>query len=246
MEGIEGTSIESAGERLVGTIYVRRGEGTKSTVLILHGLLGFEKNVDIPYALREKGWNVLLPHYRGCWWSEGQYGFTGILVDVKNAITVMASKLYVDPDRIFLVGHSMGAWAAIVTTAQDARVRGAVAIAGGVTAPEMSERTEAHLTTLVEQRFLKGVTVQTLLRDWRMMATELAAQNWVGAIAPRPLLVVGGKLDATVASERVKAIFAKAKEPKQLMMVEGADHVFTRKRKALVKIVTDWLDANQG
>jgi len=159
---------------------------------------------------------------------------------------LMASKPYVDKDRIFLVGHSMGAWASIVTTAQDERVKGAVAIAGGVTATEASDRTNAHLTNLIEQKFLKGVTVKELLRDWKTMGTELAAQDWVGAIAPRPLLVVGGQLDATVPPERVKAVFAKAKEPKKLVMVEGADHVFTRKRKELVQIVIDWLDENKG
>jgi dipeptidyl aminopeptidase/acylaminoacyl peptidase len=244
--GIEGTSIESAGERLIGTIYLGLGEGAKPTVVLLHGLPGFEKNVDIAYELRERGWNVLLPHYRGCWGSEGRYSFTGIPVDVKNAITVMASKPYVDKDRIFLVGHSMGAWAAMVTTAQDARVKGAVAIAGGATATEASDRTTSHLTNLIEQKFLKRVTLKDLLRDWRTMGKKLAAQDWVGAIAPRPLLVVGGQLDATVTPERVQAVFAAAKEPKELVMVAGADHVFTRKRRELVQTVTDWLDEKKG
>lgn len=63
---IEGASFRSEGESLIGVIYIGSGEGPKPTVLLLHGLPGLEKNVDIAYSLREMGWNVLLPHYRSC------------------------------------------------------------------------------------------------------------------------------------------------------------------------------------
>lgn len=241
--GIEGTSIQSEGHLLIGTIYIGLGEGKRPTVLLLHGLPGFEKNADIAYALREMGWNVLIPHYRGCWGSEGPYRFTGIPTDVKNAITHMETKPYTDPKRIYLVGHSLGAWATIITTAQDPRVKGAVAIAGGATSAEVPDSIRTYLDNVIQQRFLKNITPQEAVEDWAKMGRQLAAQDWVAKISPRPLLMIGGELDATVTPDRVKAVFERAKEPKRLVMMEGADHVFTRKRRELVETVTAWLKA---
>jgi hypothetical protein len=238
---IEGVSYLSEGELLIGVAYIGLGEGRKPTVFLLHGLPGLEKNVDIAYALREMGWNVLIPHYRGCWGSEGKYRFTSIPTDVKNAITCMLQRPYVDGENIFLVGHSLGAWAAIITSAQDKRVKGVVAIAGGATSSERSDRQRTYLHSLIRQGFLKNTTLQEALDDWERMAKELASQDWVEKISPRPFLIIGGEQDSTVAPDRVRAIFERAKEPKRLVIMEGADHVFTRKRKELVETVTSWL-----
>ncbi len=241
--GIEGAGFESVGEHLIGTIYVGLGHGKKPTTLLLHGLPGFEKNVDIAYALREAGWNVLIPHYRGCWGSDGNYRFTGIPTDVKNAITLMETKPYVDEDRIYLVGHSLGAWAAIITAAQEDRIKGVVAIAGGITSAEVSDRIKIYLENIIEQKLIKGITSEEALQDWRKMGRELASQDWIAKISPRPLLMIGGAEDTLITPEQVKALFERAKEPKKLVIIEGADHVFTKKRRTLVKKVTSWLNA---
>ena len=174
---IEGASFQSEGESLIGVTYIGVGHGRKPTVVLLHGLPGLEKNVDIAYALRKMGWNVLMPHYRGCWGSEGRYRFTGIPADVKNAVTLMESKPYVDAEKIFLVGHSLGAWAAIIATAQDRRVKGAVAIAGGAFREELPNQRRGYLESLIKQRFLKGLTLEEALEDWDMMRSELATQD---------------------------------------------------------------------
>ena len=75
-EGIVGVTFDSEGNRLVGTLYLARGEEPKPTVLLLHGCPGLEKNLDLAMA-----------------------------------------------------GHSMGAWAAIVTASAEPRLR-AVAVYG--------------------------------------------------------------------------------------------------------------------
>ena len=76
-----------------------------------------------------------------------------------------------------------------------------------------------------------------------MMRRELAPQDWVEKISPRPLLLIGGEKDATVAPERIKTVFERAKEPKKMVIMKDADHVFTLKRRELVETVTDWLRA---
>lgn len=240
---IEGTIIPSEGMDLLGTIYIGLGEGSRPTALLLHGLPGFEKNVDIAYGLREIGWNVLIPRYRGCWGSEGNYRFTGIPTDVKNSITHLETKPYVDKEKIFLIGHSLGAWATIITTAQDARVKGGVAIAGGISPKptEADARGNNHVKNLIEQKFLKNITFEEAVQDLIKRGRDFASQDWIGKIAPRPLLMIGGEQDEAATPERVEALYAYAKEPKKLIMIKDADHVFTTKRHKLVTTVIDWL-----
>lgn len=240
---IEGTIIKSEGMDLLGTIYIGLGGGQRPTVLLLHGLPGFEKNVDIAYGLREIGWNVLIPRYRGCWGSEGNYRFTGVPIDVKNSITHMEMKPYVDKEKIFLIGHSLGAWATIITTAQDKRVKGAIAIAGGISPKptEAEARENSHVKNLIEQKFLKNITFEEAVEDLVKRGSELASQDWIGKISPRPLLMIGGEQDEAATPEKVNALYAYAKEPKNLIMIKDADHVFTKKRRKLVKTVIDWL-----
>jgi esterase/lipase len=137
----------------------------------------------------------------------------------------------------------MGAWATIITTAQDDRVKGAVAIAGGSTSSEVPERIKVYLSNIITQKFLKGVDLEETIEDWVKMGQELAAQDWVEKISPRPLLLIGGSKDATVTPERVKTVYSNAKKPTELEIVEGADHVFTRHRKNLVEKVTRWLQS---
>jgi fermentation-respiration switch protein FrsA (DUF1100 family) len=118
-------------------------------------------------------------------------------------------------------------------------VKGGVAIAGG--AHDESGPRRDYLDSLTRQGFLKGLTLEEALEDWAKMRMELSPQDWVDKISPRPFLLVGGEKDATVSPRRIAALFDRAKDPKNMTIVEGADHVFTDRRRELVQIVTEWL-----
>ena len=130
-EGVTGVTFDSGGHRLVGTLYLARGPEPKPTVLLLHGCPGLEKNLDLAAALRDRGRNALVFHYRGCWGSEGRYDLRTIPADVSAAADHLQSGEYptVDPGRLAVVGHSLGGWAAIMAAAGDRRLR-AVAVYG--------------------------------------------------------------------------------------------------------------------
>ena len=89
-EGITGVTFDSDGHRLVGTLYLARGEEPKPTALLLHGCPGLEKNLDLAATLRDRGWNALLFHYRGCWGSAGRYDLRTIPRDVTAAVGYLA------------------------------------------------------------------------------------------------------------------------------------------------------------
>ena len=54
-EGLTGVTFDSDGHRLVGVLYLARGEEPKPTVLLLHGCPGLEKNLDLAVRLRDRG-----------------------------------------------------------------------------------------------------------------------------------------------------------------------------------------------
>lgn len=59
--------IPSHGETINGIAYVAAGAGEHPAVVLLHGLPGNEKNLDLAQAIRRAGWTVVTFNYRGSW-----------------------------------------------------------------------------------------------------------------------------------------------------------------------------------
>ena len=120
-------SFESGGCKLNGFMYVANGPGPHPTVVILHGYPGNERNLDLAQAMRRAGMNVLYFDYRGTWGSDGEFSISHALEDVAKAVErarseEWASAYRVDPDRVALVGHSLGGFLGAITTAEDDRI----------------------------------------------------------------------------------------------------------------------------
>jgi len=118
LASISELTILSNGKRMSGLIYQAAGAGPHPTAIMLHGYPGNEKNLDVAQALRKAGWNALFFHYRGAWGSEGEFSFTHSEEDVQTVISYAqnietASRLRIDPNKISLVGHSMGGHMAV-------------------------------------------------------------------------------------------------------------------------------------
>ena len=118
-EGITGVTFDSDGHRMLGTLYLARDCTPKPTALLLHGCPGLQQNADLAVALRDRGWNSLVFHYRGCWGSGGDYDLRTIPRDVRAAVDHLQDGGYpgVDPARLAVAGHSLGGWAAILAAA---------------------------------------------------------------------------------------------------------------------------------
>ena len=56
------------------------------------------------------------------------------------------------------------------------------------------------------------------------LACGFAAEDWVGRIAPRPILIVQGEKDTMVRLEEGKTLFANAGEPKDMMIIPDINH----------------------
>ncbi len=240
-DGITGVTFTSNGYRLLGTLYLARGGEPKPTALLLHGCPGLQQNGDLAVALRDRGWNSLIFHYRGSWGSGGRYDLRTVPADVTAAVDHLSSGAYplVDPRRLAVVGHSLGGWAAVLAAAHDPRLR-AVAVCGAAVNVGALDLGPAE----IEREFTRflAVTPAEFRRQRDEAAARLDPLAAVAAIAPRPLLVVHGTADRWVPVAQARLLVSRARQPLRYAEIDGADHDFAWQRRFLRDLVTGWLD----
>jgi dipeptidyl aminopeptidase/acylaminoacyl peptidase len=244
-DGITGVTFDSDGHRLLGTLYLARGTASKPTALLLHGCPGLEQNADLAVTLRDRGWNSLVFHYRGCWGSAGPYDLRTIPRDVTAAVDYLHGGGHpaVDAGRLAVVGHSLGGWAAVLAAAADPRLR-AVAIYGtavGLEAIELDETQICHEFT----RFL-ATTPAEFVRQRDEASTHLDPVGAVASISPRPLLIVHGTDDRWIPAAQARRLHAHAGQPSRYVEIDGANHDFAWHRAQLRDLVAGWLDGTDA
>ena len=84
--GLAGITVPSHGVDMDATLYLASGAGPHGTVLLLHGLPGYENNVDLAQSIRRAGWNVLVFNYRGSWGTAGTFSQSSAIEDTAEAV----------------------------------------------------------------------------------------------------------------------------------------------------------------
>src|SRR5215472_15168493 len=115
--GLAGITIRSHGVEMDATLYLASGAGPHGTVLLLHGLPGYESNGDLAQSIRRAGWNVLLFHYRGTWGTAGTFSVSSAIEDTAEAVRFLrdpanAVKYRSHPRQLVVIGHSLGGFLA--------------------------------------------------------------------------------------------------------------------------------------
>jgi len=142
----------------------------------------------------------------------------------------------IDPDRVELVGVSLGAPLACVAGALDPRFKRVWAIQGG-----------GDLLTIFDHN-LKSKAPNPILRfaashfATRIVAT-LAPEDWVGRISPRPFVLVEATSDERIPTQCADLLFERSRRPHERISIPGG-HLNIKKEGAvdvLVRIVQDRL-----
>lgn len=240
--GQAGIFFDSGGERLLGTLFLAPGETPKPTALLLHGIPGIEKNYDLAHCLRENGWNSLIFHYRGCWGSAGAYCLQTIPDDVRAAVDALTLGDYpwVDAQRIVVVGHSLGGWAAVLAAAGDPRIRAVAAIAA-VTDPRAFPLASPEIAAEYTP-WLSGVTAEDLAGQWAALDELHTPLQQVSLLRPRPLLIVHSAADDVVPVDHSRRLSTQAAGFCTYLEHAEANHSFTWHRRWLQQQLLDWLD----
>lgn len=203
------------GTRLHGWFFPAVGDA-RGTVVHCHGNAGnitghFESVKWLPAA----GWNVFCFDYRGYGQSGGHPTREGTIQDALAAVASVRQREDVDPNRIVMLGQSLGGAVGVVVAAQCPTIRG-IAVEGAFS----HYRTEAAFICRQNIFFhpIAGLLSRALISE------GLEPIDWVGRIAPKPILFVCGTADRIVEYHQTVALHEAAGEPKSLHVIEGGGH----------------------
>jgi pimeloyl-ACP methyl ester carboxylesterase len=237
--GVETIQYMCGGDKIIGVMYPAVGSGARPAAVLLHGVLGSEKNFDIAYRLRDMGWHTLIPFFRGSWGSGGVYDITKQPEDVTAALDYLLNTRAdweVDQQRIALVGYSLGSRAAIVTAHRDPRVEALVSISGIADFDELMLSEDFYRDAA---NFLT-VSAPALHKQWSGLGGAENPITLIGQIR-QPALIIHGTEDEVVPYYMGSALH-EARKDAEFVTIQGADHTFTQHRAPLVEAVSGWLD----
>ncbi len=245
----------SAGSRLNGRVFSAQGAHAHPTILLLHGYPGVEQNQDLAHVFRRAGWNVVMFHYRGAWGSEGEFSVGNLLEDALNVAEAIrqpefVAQYRVNPERIVLMGHSMGGFAALLATAELPWVQAVASLAGFYVTGharllnEDDFEQEAYLWGL-EAAPLRGATGAGVVQELIAHAEDWDLLRRAPAFSGRDVCMVGATMDSIAPTalhlEPLAAAYRQHGARVATHTLE-ADHSFSGARVALAARLLAWLE----
>lgn len=191
-----------------------------ATVILVHGFAR-DRSELLPEArwLVEQGYSALLFDSRAQGLSDGAHISLGYLeaMDVRAAVDFIKGKS--PQERIGAMGYSMGGVAALKAAAEDLRIQAVIAISPFATLRETVNHRLKHMRPLASLIAWWGERMTGLRLD------DLRPVEFVGALSPRPILIMHAGNDEMIPSDSGHRLYQAAREPKELWSVPGVAHV---------------------
>lgn len=238
--------VPSGGMQFNGVAYLAAGAGVHPTLVLMHGLPGNEKNLDLAQAVRRAGWNVITFNYRGSWGSPGRFSFAGNLQDARAVLVFIrapynASRLGVDVSHIVLAGHSMGGWVTALTAERDPTIAGTIIICGA----NMGRTGQNHAHTVAEMasdmESLAGVTPESMTDELEHNADAFDWTPRAPALARHPLLVLTANDGLAPMNDALAKSVEQVPGARVTVIHAATDHSWSDARIRLEDEVIRWL-----
>lgn len=227
------------GERLDFTYHHAR-ENARELVIIGHGVTG---NKDRPFvvALAEGLAKAGIPSIRfsfsGNGTSQGKFSESTITKEVADLGSVIDA---VADREICYIGHSMGGAVGVLRAAKDRRIRALVSLAGMVHTKAFAEREFGMVAP--GEGFMWDDTNCPLSQVYMDDMARIGSVVNEASKIKVPWLLIHGTEDDVVPLQDSLDIVARANEPRQLIQLPGANHVFAGDHTApMVSEVTKWI-----
>lgn len=212
---LQHVSLTGADGKTIPGLFLRpKADGKYPVALLLHGL-GSDKETMLrafgrPLAARGIACLALDAREHGERKPTGQTAapdamrfatvMRATIGDYRLALDWLKTRADVDSRRIGLLGYSMGAMMGSILGGVDDRVKAAVLEVG-------------------------GDPIRPYLRAAPQAARDavefVSTSNYVGHIAPRPVLMINARADQTMKEDAAKRLQDAAREPKQIIWAEG-------------------------
>jgi dipeptidyl aminopeptidase/acylaminoacyl peptidase len=247
---IQPVTLEVDGINITGQLYLPEGDGPYPTVCTCHGIpAGTPDPTDRGYALLAEKisshcFAVFIFNFRGTGASGGNLDMLGWTRDLEAVIDYLYALPQLDNTYLSLLGFSGGAAVSVYVAAHDKRVSSVIACAcpDEFTIFNRFDETKSMIEHFRSIGTIRDKDFPPSLGEWLKGFELVRPIDYIARISPRPLLLVNGSEDDTVEVFRASRLYARAGEPKQLAIVEGAGHRL-RHSEAAMTIVIDWLRA---
>jgi uncharacterized protein len=224
------------GTKLTGWFIHTVGEA-KGTVVHCHGnAQNMTSHWQFVKFLPADGFNLFVFDYRGYGRSEGSPSRKGTIEDARAAVDHVMARKGVDPARVAIFGQSIGGAIATVVAAEDPRIRGAI-----IDSAFSSYRDEA--AHAMRQNPITWLFAWPLSRV--LIGSSFDPVDYVGKIAPRPVLFIHGVNDQVAPSKMSQTLMTAAGQPKELWLVPEARHTEAfylqeKEYRRRIKALLDW------
>jgi pimeloyl-ACP methyl ester carboxylesterase len=237
--GLDGVTLQCKGSKLLAGLYRGAGLGPRPTAVLVHGLPGVEKNLDIAYGLRAAGWNCLYFHQRGAWGSGGVYSLAGRQDDLVAVTAWIVEQPCVDAGRLALVGHSAGGYLALMGGAVDARFRAIVALCP-LLSTSRAPLAQGDFDEFAQM--LDGITGRELKSQYAALPpVEAEAER----LRDRPVLILTGRKDEVFSPDHY-APLKEAVPTIEWHEYEDGDHFLSLCRREAADLTVSWLVSHLG
>ena len=164
-------------------------------------------------ALSRVGCAVLRINFRGAGASAGSYtGGPGEKDDFRAALDFMHERY--PGARLWAAGMSFGAWVGLSVGAEDPRVSTLIGIALAIGSPSAAAAAGAPVAAY----------------DWEAVRTS-----------SKPKFFIHGERDELCPLKSIREFYARAAEPKELVVIDGANHLFDGKVSEVAEAIEDLL-----
>ena len=203
-----------------------QGVEARAVIVLLHGF-PMNREEMLPYAriLQQAGYATLLFDFRAMGESEGDLTSIGHheVEDLGGALDYLETRPDIAGLPIGAVGLSMGASVALLTAADDTRIRAVVAEAAY---PTLHKALDARFRVVMGPL---GPQVAKPVLWWakRWIAVEardVSPVAAIGRIGPRAVLLIQGKRDLLVNWRDTVHMYDTAQEPRELWLLERSGH----------------------
>jgi fermentation-respiration switch protein FrsA (DUF1100 family) len=211
-------------------------ENARGSVLVLHGnAQNLSTHVNSVLWLVKEGLNLFIIDYRGYGWSGGEPSLAGVHRDAAAALDKLFEMPETDPDRVVVLGQSIGGSIAVYLVSH----------------------------TPHKER-IRALVIDSAFSSYRLIAREKMSDFWItwpfqypfsfffnedysavkhiGQVSPVPVLILHGLDDPIVPTHHGRMLFEAARDPKQFWLTATPGHIrsFSEDavRKQLVQYVT--------
>ena len=203
-----------------------KNKSSQATIILLHGFAVDKSDLlDVALFLFNNNFSVLLFDFRAHGESGGENCSLGYFekLDLRAAVDFLKEK---GEKKIGVMGFSMGGMVALLEASQNPNISAVISDCSYISFRSAVRDFAKAYYHLPEYPFIP-MAVWAAGKRLRINTKDVDLSIYVEKISPRPILIIHGREDKEIRLINGLKIYEKAKEPKELWVVDEAEHLGT-------------------